>query len=683
MTPPRRISILFAVLLYCSNSRRITGFTTITPQFTQSIRTTTKHPSTRSSFGTPPCTSASTSHLAAAFVFGHYLDTALPASSTAATTTTATITVDDAISSIAEGGVSQNKVDIDAIVVGAGPAGLLTAIMLAQKSPNQTIQVFDRLSPPPSPTDEAVWSDIAKFYLIGLGGRGQKALKKYGVWEDVKAVSTAIRGRKDWSPEAGPDEGAERIYVDKPVTTRVLPRDKLVGVLHEYIMTNYAATIELRYGYEVEPEDFAAEGNTAVSVRINRCSDELRRLNPTSVSESGLVGQSDDDDALCDVYKSYTLSTKLLIGADGSSRTVANAMEREDEEKRESMNVIEKVFGETPFKVKRYIDDNVRVYKTIPMKVPSDWRPDVNYSARSKGARVNFDALPADKNGNYCGVFLISKDDEFAAAGCDTDGFRSLLDETLPQFSALLDDETVAAVAKKGPSLLPSFRYAGPRLHQGDHTLILGDCAHTVKPYFGLGANSALEDVVFLEEAIDNTSTTPEAVRYFSADRAEESKILVQVSRELDRPGARGFLSFILPLILDSIFHGILPKIFAPNVIAMLQKDGMSFKALRQRKRMDRAGQVLTLVVGVVGGIFGVRLLLLGLVQVAGGSGATVAAGIGGATLIVAFLRKFGFYFNKNLAPADVMVKTRAKITDNDAFLTPLAMKPKKDNGGR
>lgn len=139
------------------------------------------------------------------------------------------------------------------------------------------------------------------------------------------------------------------------------------------------------------------------------------------------------------------------------------------------------------------------------MKVPSDWRPDVNYSARSKGARVNFDALPADKNGNYCGVFLISKDDEFAAADCDADGFRNLLDETLPQFSALLDDETVAAVAKKSPSLLPSFRYAGPRLHQGDRTLILGDCAHTVKPYFGLGANRFVRIVEDLSSEINNS----------------------------------------------------------------------------------------------------------------------------------------------------------------------------------
>ena len=61
------------------------------------------------------------------------------------------------------------------------------------------------------------------------------------------------------------------------------------------------------------------------------------------------------------------------------------------------------------------------------------------------------------------------------------------------------------AVAKKGPSRLPVFRYAGPKLHQGDTTVLLGDAVHTVKPYFGLGANSALEDVISLSTALDGS----------------------------------------------------------------------------------------------------------------------------------------------------------------------------------
>jgi len=36
--------------------------------------------------------------------------------------------------------------------------------------------------------------------LIGLGARGQNALKKFGVWKDVEAVSSPAVGRKDWPP---------------------------------------------------------------------------------------------------------------------------------------------------------------------------------------------------------------------------------------------------------------------------------------------------------------------------------------------------------------------------------------------------------------------------------------------------------------------------------------------------
>jgi len=59
----------------------------------------------------------------------------------------------------------------------------------------------------------------------------------------------------------------ERIFTDRPVDTQVLPRDKLVGVMHQHVLNHYASQIELNYGYEVSPEDFSADANTAVLVR--------------------------------------------------------------------------------------------------------------------------------------------------------------------------------------------------------------------------------------------------------------------------------------------------------------------------------------------------------------------------------------------------------------------------------
>lgn len=147
--------------------------------------------------------------------------------------TLTTLSVEDTIG--IDVNIAPSNTLLDAVVCGGGPAGLLSAIMLAQTF-NYNVRVYERLPPPPSPTDESVWEDIAKFYLIGLGERGQAALKEFGVWEDVKACCTAVPGRMDWAPDAGPEAGVERLFVDRPVNTQVLPRDKLVGVLHHHIL---------------------------------------------------------------------------------------------------------------------------------------------------------------------------------------------------------------------------------------------------------------------------------------------------------------------------------------------------------------------------------------------------------------------------------------------------------------
>lgn len=479
----------------------------------------------------------------------------------------------------------------DAVVCGGGPAGLLSAIMLAQKLPqSRRIRVYDRLGEPPSPDDDAVWNDVAKFYLIGIGGRGQSALKKFGVWDEVEKRSVKVVGRRDWAP-GGPPDGSERVFTekDKRVMPAVLPRDKLVGVLHKHILENYEGRIVVEYGYELIPIDFAFNDGSQVLVRISKCADTVR-LNPSSVVK---VATEEPVDVLCDVESGLVVATDLLVAADGTVRTVANAMEKEDEARFAKMNSVRRLFAGKPFKVKRYVDDNQRVYKTIPMKLPPEWRPDLNYAARSKGAKTTLDALPANANGDYCGVLLLRKDDELARADTEPARLRQRLNEVMPQFSALLADEVVATVAKKPVSYLPGFRYAGPRLHQGNRCLLIGDCVHTVKPYFGLGANSALESVKILGDILDkNGNDLTKSILEYSKRQAREAKTLVRISRDLDRPGKLGVLTFLVPLILDSIFHQIFPQIFQQNIIAMLQRESYTFRQVSARKRADRIGQL-------------------------------------------------------------------------------------------
>lgn len=506
------------------------------------------------------------------------------------------------------------------------------------------ILLFDRLSPPPNPDDDQMWIDnVSKFYLIGLGGRGQRALRHYEVWDnDVLPRCTAVLGRKDWVPGSSTKqkttspaaEPVVRLFgKERATTTQVLPREKLVGILHQVIQKNYSHQITLCYGVEVQPVQFhnshaknTRGGGGPALVRIAKCTndDSLVRNNPSAVSQSTTTTYSDD--VTCDTDISY-VSTPLLIAADGTVRTMANAIANLDQERLSEIQnpLVRFVKSKSAFRVKRYPDDNQRIYKTIPMKLPKDWRSDLNYSART--GRVNFDALPANNQGDYCGVLLLKGDDPMAKANTDPVALRAMLDDALPQFSALLDDTAVTAVAAKPVSYLPTFRYAGPRLHEGDATVLLGDCAHTVKPYFGLGANSALEDVLILEEALKAYPTDiARAVESYSSRRAPESRTLVRISRDLDRPGKLGFLFFVVPIILDAVFAKACPKLFMPNVITMLQKESYTFQKLARRKRFDRALQLI-IIAGVFASLGGaIRLLVQALGRVTGFRLATVWA---------------------------------------------------------
>ena len=79
-------------------------------------------------------------------------------------------------------------------------------------------------------------------------------------------------------------------------------------------------------------------------------------------------------------------------------------------------------------------------------------------------------------------------------------------------------------IAKKPASRLPGFRYVGPKIHKTDKVVLLGDAIHTVKPYFGLGANSAFEDVTSLDKCLDSHDNGADALKAFSRERAPEAK---------------------------------------------------------------------------------------------------------------------------------------------------------------
>ncbi|CAM9651356.1 unnamed protein product, partial [Phaeothamnion confervicola] len=110
------------------------------------------------------------------------------------------------------------------------------------------------------------------------------------------------------------------------------------------------------------------------------------------------------------------------------------------------------------------------------------------------------------------------------------------------QFVECIDEGEYAQFAARKPSALPGFCYSGPILNRGAGAVLLGDSIHLVKPYFGLGANSALEDVTVLEDCLLETGFKLagglyKALALYSRRRSKEAKALVQMSRTCDNTG--------------------------------------------------------------------------------------------------------------------------------------------------
>ena len=438
----------------------------------------------------------------------------------------------------------------NALVVGGGPAGLATAIMLSQLG-WKDVRVVDRL-PPPAPPADAVYADAPeRSYNLGVSGRGQKFLDSVGVLDKVRSFAAPNFGRMVWDEQGNESVTLRPEIAEEAYQAFCIQRDRLTAVLLEEC-ARYGE-ISISHEVEVLAIDWPQGKSGGPAVRLSGGEGEVR--------------------------------PGLLVGADGFNSAVARALSDSEV---------------SDLELKSWEDKNTRVYKTVPLdydldpKDPSSWKRDLNFSASSQdGADVTMEVLPTHE-GKGVGVALYKPGNEAILDASTEEAARQLIERNFPQFADVIPRRAYAQFVQQRDQRLPVFQYAKNALH-GPRTACLGDSIHTVKPYFGLGVNSAFEDVGVLRSCLESRDVKDptgdglgEALQAFTDAHRRNAETLVKMSRSFDG----GFVFFVLPIILDSIFHKLLPSVFSTNSIRMLQKHDLPFEQAGAIKRKDRALQI-------------------------------------------------------------------------------------------
>ena len=494
-----------------------------------------------------------------------------------------------------------------AAIVGGGPAGLLSAVMLARRGWSK-IDVYDALPAPPAANDPT-WATGERSYQLGLNGRGQNSLAFFDCLDAVDPYAASAQGRLSFSkadakqkaPTATPaaaspttisaEVGSANGYTPseqrlaapgtkenpKTYVTRVLQRDRLQAALLEEVNSKYSGQVSVRHSVRCDGVDVTSGDKPSVQW----CAAEAPPLD----AETAL-------DAECAVdAESASTAYDLVIGADGVRSSVRSALEALDD---------------STTKTVRFPNSNERRYKTLPLhpsNVPGT-AADLNWGFRNASLGLGMDALPT-REGEMVAVLLFRPGSkvydliEGLESGADAKAF---LADAMPPLLPYLRDDDLERFVERPVSRLPSFQLVEGDIHRctpGGGVVLLGDAIKAVKPYFGQGANSALEDVVVLNRCLDDCKDAPAAAAAaFTAARAEDARALVQVSRGFDYPGPLGTARFLLPLLLDIQLNKLLPALFSPPMLRGLQDERNTFTGLVQTKRRER-----TVLLGLLGSV--------------------------------------------------------------------------------
>jgi 2-polyprenyl-6-methoxyphenol hydroxylase-like FAD-dependent oxidoreductase len=446
------------------------------------------------------------------------------------------------------------------LIVGGGPAGLATALMLAKRGWTE-ITVLEK-------RPAADYYEPDKSFNYQIDGRGQKLTDFLGLTQQLAEIS--VPNTEFYLTQIRPD-GSRKIsklpIVDPNRKTAYwLPRRAFVLLLYQEIQRNWQDQIAVLFDTKCD--------------RIDKT--EAEKLKIVANAENGKIIE----------FEPY-----LLVGCDGVNSIVRNALQEWDKSDRFEMKHFPSHSSGLRYKVLS-LPPRFPLDASGEERAVSDMAYAIRGSFRDRMRSLSLGLLPLKNPNEPRAANIITRPNHEIWKLKSGKEVCDFLEKAFPQLPLrqILSPEECDRFAKSEGGYFPEPQYCSglyflPRHKQADKdrsttgVVLLGDAIHCFPPDIGQGVNSALEDVCILNEALSQSNDDlSRALPLYESLRFRDVKALIRLAQTAFpwqyNQDAFGKWLWGINFFLRLALSRLLPFGFSPPAFFLIQNHQLSYREI-------------------------------------------------------------------------------------------------------
>ncbi len=457
------------------------------------------------------------------------------------------------------------------VIIGGGPAGLATALMLAKRGWTN-ITVLEK-----RPSADYYEPDKSFNYLID--GRGQKMTDFLGLTEELSKISVPNNKFQLTTIEADGSKKTSKLPIidSERKPSYWLPRKTFLKLLYEEIERNWHARIRVLFNTKCVEIQKTISNNT-----------EGSKIKIIVSQESGSVME---------------FEPIFLVGCDGINSIVRQTLKKWEQL---ASDRFEMKYHPSPSSGLKYkvltLPPNFPIERSGKEKSACDMAYKINGAFGGKRF-VSLGILPIRDPHEPRGANIIRYPDHEVWKLKNGEQVYDFLEKAFPQLPIrqIVSPEEAERFAASEGGCFPDPQYCSGAqfLLGGDRSfnagvLLIGDAIHSFPPDIGQGVNSALEDVHVLNEALAQShDDLKSALPRYESWRTSDIKALIRLVQttypwQYNQAPFRKRLwniKFLIWLILSRL----LPFLFSPPTFFLIQNPQLRYSEILQKvKRTTR-----------------------------------------------------------------------------------------------